>query len=87
MKGTSDLYAIKTIRKDTLLEKDAVSNTLLEKEIMLECDNQFLINMLYLLKNELRLYFVMPFINGGDLYSLCKERKRLDEETIKFYAA
>ena len=54
---------------------------------MLECENPFLINMLYLLKNELRLYFVMPFVNGGDLYRLCKEKKRLDEETIKFYAA
>ena len=68
MKETKELYAIKTLRKDTLLEKDAVENTQLEKEIMLECDNPFLINMLYLLKNELRLYFVMPFINGGDLY-------------------
>ena len=43
------LYAIKTLRKDMLLEKDAVTNTQLEKEIMLDVDNPFLINMIYLL--------------------------------------
>jgi len=66
-----ELYAIKTLRKDMLLEKDAVLNTQLEKEIMLDVDSPFLINMVYLLQNELRLYFVMPFINGGELFRIC----------------
>jgi serum/glucocorticoid-regulated kinase 2 len=70
-----------------LLEKDAVLNTKLEKEIMLDVDNPFLINLIYLLQNELRLYFVMPFINGGELFQILKKKKRLDEETIKFYSA
>ena len=70
-----------------LLEKDAVMNTQLEKEIMLDVDNPFLINLVYLLQNDLRLYFVMPFINGGELFRICKKKKRLDEETIKFYSA
>ena len=54
-----------------LLEKDAVSNTQLEKEIMLDVDNPFLINMQYLLQDDFRLYFVMPFVNGGELYKYC----------------
>jgi len=70
-----------------LLEKDAVSNTQLEKEILMDVDNPFLINMVYLLQNDLRLYFVMPFINGGELFKFCQDKKRLDEETIKFYSA
>jgi serine/threonine protein kinase len=70
-----------------LIEKDAVLNTKLEKEIMLDVDNPFLINLIYLLQNELRLYFVMPFINGGELFQILKKKKRLDEETIKFYSA
>ena len=53
---------------------------------MLDVDNPFLINLVCLLQNELRLYFVMPFINGGELFRICKKKKRLDEETIKFYS-
>lgn len=54
---------------------------------MLDVAHPFLINMEYLLQNELRLYFVMPFINGGELFRICQEKKRLDEDTIKFYSA
>jgi len=48
MKSTKKLYAIKSIRKDVLLEKGQIENTLLEKSIMFECDNPFLITMDYL---------------------------------------
>jgi serine/threonine protein kinase len=70
MKASKKLYAIKSIRKDILLEQGQVENTLLEKDIMLECDNPFLISMDYLFQNDLRLYFVMPFIRGGELYKV-----------------
>lgn len=78
---------MKSIRKDVLIEMDQVENTLLEKEIMFECDHPFLVGMEYLYQNELRLYFVMPFIRGGELYKIYQTAKRFDEATVKFYAA
>jgi serine/threonine protein kinase len=47
-----------------------VDNTILEKDIMFECDHPFLVSMDYLFQNELRLYFVMPFVRGGELYKI-----------------
>jgi len=41
-------YAIKSIRKDILMELDQIENTLLEKNIMFECDHPFLVSMDYL---------------------------------------
>ena len=64
------LYAIKSIRKDILIEMDQVDNTILEKDIMFECDHPFLVSMDYLFQNDLRLYFVMPFVRGGELYKI-----------------
>ena len=43
--------------------------------------------MEYLFQSELRLYFVLPFIAGGELYKIVKKRRVLDEPTVKFYAA
>lgn len=66
---------------------DQVTSTLLEKEIMFECDHPFLVGMEYLFQNEMRLYFVMPFIRGGELYKIYQAQKRFEEPQVKFYAA
>jgi serine/threonine protein kinase len=70
LKHDKKLYAIKSIRKDILIEMDQVENTLLEKDIMFECDHPFLVGMEYLFQNDLRLYFIMPFVRGGELYKI-----------------
>ena len=48
LKQTKVLYAIKSIRKDVLLEYDQVNNTKLEKDILFSCDHPFLVGMDYL---------------------------------------
>ena len=37
LKDTDKLYAIKSIRKDVLIETDQVQSTELERDILLEC--------------------------------------------------
>jgi len=54
---------------------------------MFECDHPFLVGMEYLFQNELRLYFVMPFVRGGELYKVFQQNKRFKEEIVKFYGA
>lgn len=85
--GSKTLYAIKAIRKDVLIEYNQVQNTKLEKDILFTCDHPNLVGMDYLFQSQTRLYFVMPFIKGGELYKVFKSRKRFDEKTVRFYAA
>jgi len=42
--------------------------------------------MEYLFMSELRLFFVMPFVRGGELYRFFKSKRRFAEHTVKFYA-
>lgn len=84
---TKQLYAIKAIRKDVLLEYDQIASTLLEKDILFSADHPFLAGMEYLFQSEIRLYFVMPFINGGELYKIFQGERRFPENVVKFYAA
>lgn len=70
-----------------LIQYDQVDSTLLEKEIMLEVDHKNLCSMDYVFQNDYRLFFVMPFIRGGELYKVMKQRKRFTEDIVKFYAA
>lgn len=87
LKKTKEMFAIKTIRKDYLIEMDQIENTLLEKQILFEADHPNLVGMLYLFQNEHRLYFVMPFVRGGELYKIYKSKKRFNERVVRFYAA
>ncbi len=54
---------------------------------MFECDHPFLVGMEYLFQNELRLYFVMPFVRGGELYKVFSTQRRFSEPQVIFYAA
>jgi serine/threonine protein kinase len=56
------MYAIKSIRKDMLIESHQIEGAKLEKSIMLTINHPFLAGMEYVFQNELRIYFVMDFI-------------------------
>ena len=40
----------------------------------------------FLFQNEMRLYFVMPFIEGGELYKILKNEKKFKDDVVVFYA-
>jgi serine/threonine protein kinase len=84
---TGEEYAIKVIRKDMLLEYDQIESTLLEKEILFSADHPFLLGMDFLFQTDTRLYFVMPFVRGGELYKILMQEKRFPEPVVKFYIA
>jgi serum/glucocorticoid-regulated kinase 2 len=48
LRQDKQLYAIKSIRKDVLIEFDQVNNTKLEKDILFSCNHPFLVGMDYL---------------------------------------
>lgn len=86
MKENSKLYAIKTIRKDVVIETEQIDAVNLERDVLLNCDHPFLVGMEFVFQSDLRLYFVMPFIQGGELYKHFLYNKRFPEEVVKFYA-
>lgn len=86
-KGYKKLYAIKCLRKDILIEAGQVENVKLEKDILMACDHPFLAGMEFVFQNDYRLYFVIEFLSGGELYKHFQKKRRFPEEEAKFYAA
>jgi tRNA A-37 threonylcarbamoyl transferase component Bud32 len=80
-------YAMKRIRKDVLIEKKQIENTKNEKKILLNLEHPFLLGMSYVIQNDLRIYFFLDFIEGGNLYQNLFKVKRFPEQTVKFFAA
>jgi len=46
------VYAMKSLRKDVILDYDQIESTLLEKEILKKADHPFLVGMEYVFQTE-----------------------------------
>ena len=86
-KSTKKYYAMKIMKKNIILEHDQVSHTLLEKQILQNLNYQFLVGMVFCFQTQERIYFVMNFIRGGELFNHLHKCKYFPEEETKFYGA
>ena len=80
-------YAMKMMRKDQIISEELQDNILLEKNILIESQNEFILSLSFFFQTKERLYFITPFIKGGDLYHKLKKDKFLKEDLVKFYSA
>ena len=84
---TNEIFAMKSLKKDILIEEEQIESTLLEKEILQNIDHQFLCKLIFYFQTEDRIFFVMPFLSGGELFQHLKKFKRFSEEMVRFYGA
>ena len=66
--GNNKRYAIKTIRKDRLVDNPAsIPACNIEYQILFQATNPFLCTMDYFFHSNERFYFVMDLVEGGSL--------------------
>jgi len=78
---------MKVLDKKHILEHNEVEHTLAEKNILQKIHHPFLVNLHYSFQTEDKLYFILDYINGGELFFHLQREKRFSEERVKFYGA
>uniref|UniRef100_A0A8C5QWC2 protein kinase C n=1 Tax=Leptobrachium leishanense TaxID=445787 RepID=A0A8C5QWC2_9ANUR len=88
LKGRNEYFAIKVLKKDVVLIDDDVECTMVEKRVLaLAWDNPFLTHIHCSFQTKEHLFFVMEFLNGGDLMFHIQDKGRFDLYRATFYAA
>lgn len=79
---------MKSLNKDLIVRTDQLQGIRVERDILERFDHPFIMGLEYAFQDEERLYLIMEFVNGGELFFHLKQcRGGFDEERARFYAA
>ncbi|ETN98519.1 protein kinase 2, partial [Reticulomyxa filosa] len=86
-KDEDDLFAMKILKKKALIAKQQVEHTNAERSILRSMDHPFLMHLRYAFQTDSKLYFVLDYYRGGELFFHLKTVKRFSLEQARFFVA
>jgi len=88
VKGSKDRtpLALKIMKKSEVIRLKQVEHIKAETGILSQIEHPFIVNLLATFQDESRLFLLLEFINGGELFSHLRNEGRLPDADAKFYA-
>lgn len=66
---TENFYAVKILKKERVVKSKQVCHTLNEKRVLRALNFPNVVHLLFSMKDNSYLYFGMPFLNGGEMFT------------------
>uniref|UniRef100_A0A8C7J578 Protein kinase C n=1 Tax=Oncorhynchus kisutch TaxID=8019 RepID=A0A8C7J578_ONCKI len=88
LKSSREFFAVKALKKDVVLMDDDVECTMVERRVLsLAWEHPFLTHLHCTFQTTENLFFVMEYLNGGDLMFHIQNCHKFDVQRSAFYAA
>jgi len=81
------IFAMKVLRKEAIFARKQVAHTKAEKSILAKIQHPFIIRLHWAFQTEQKLYMVLDYVNGGELFFHLKNEGRFSEQRVRIYVA
>ncbi|PFH36864.1 hypothetical protein BESB_050560 [Besnoitia besnoiti] len=81
------VYAMKMLRKEAVVKRNQVEHTRTERDVLAWVSHPFIVQMHYAFQTRKKLYFVLEYCPGGELFFHLSRAGRFTENAACFYSA
>ena len=87
LKRDQRVFAMKVLNKASIMERHQKEHTQAERNILQSVQHPFLVGLRFAFQNEAKLYMVLDYLNGGELFFHLKQAGCFSENRTRLYAA
>lgn len=84
---TGEIFALKVLRKDNIIKRNQVEHTNTERSVLGYVRHPFIVGMNMAFQSKDKLYFVLDYCAGGELFFHLGKLGKFPENRSRFYAA
>ena len=79
------MFAIKVLQKKAIVKRNEVKHILAERNVLLRnVEHPFLVGLHYSFQTSSKLYFVLDYVNGGELFFHLQRERVFDESRSRY---
>jgi serine/threonine protein kinase len=78
---------MKVLSKPNIVKRKQVEHTKTERRVLGSINHPFIVRLYYAFQTDDKLYFVLDYAGGGELFYHLSRMKKFSESTTRFYAA
>lgn len=86
-RDTGRLYAMKIMRKEDVIMRNQVKHTLTERHVLQSVRHPFIVGLQFAFQTPDKLYLVLPFMGGGELFFHLRRERTFSEARVLLYAS
>mmetsp|Transcript_91573 Transcript_91573/g.258609 ORF Transcript_91573/g.258609 Transcript_91573/m.258609 type:complete len:327 (+) Transcript_91573:43-1023(+) len=86
-KPTGAYYALKMLKKASIIKMKQVDHIMSEKAILVSLKHPFIVNLFGTLHDERYVFLVLEYVVGGEFFTHLRKVGRLENDAAAFYAA
>lgn len=84
---TGKIFAMKILKKKLIKQKRQTEHIITERNVLVGIQHPFIVKLDNCFQNDRKLFFVLEYCHGGELFSLLQKKRRFSEDQCLFYAA
>lgn len=84
---TAEMFALKVLRKDNIIKRNQVEHTRTERNVLGYVNHPFIVGLKMAFQSKNKLYFVLDYCAGGELFFHLSKVGKFSEPRASFYAA